>query len=97
MMRDAWQSTSARAGEGVRFLFRGRSAIGSVLAFLFLLVVLAIITVPLLILVLLMMMGMAVSMIGRAAGRALGRAHKPNGVLDGRRNVRVRLPDQDAG
>jgi hypothetical protein len=30
----------------------------------------------------------------RALLRGFGRAQQPNGVLDGRKNVRVRMPDQ---
>lgn len=54
-------------------------------------------TLVVLILLPLAILGVAAALLGFAAIRVrawLARLRRPNGVLDGRRNVRVRLPDE---
>lgn len=54
-------------------------------------------TVAVLILLPLVILGIGAALLGFAAFRVRGwlfRQRQPNGVLDGRRNVRVRLPDE---
>lgn len=94
MLRDAWVSASTRAGSGVRSAFRGRSFIGAVITGFVLVILMALIAIPMLVLVGILILWALVSTGLRALLRGFGRAQQPNGVLDGRKNVRVRMPDQ---
>lgn len=94
MLRDAWVSASTRAGSGVQSAFRGRSFIGSVITGFVLVILMVLIAIPMLVLVGIFILWAIASTGLRALARFFGRAQQPNGVLDGRKNVRVRMPDQ---
>ncbi len=96
MFQGQWHSAAGRARERASAFYRGRSPLGALGAGLFTLVLMVLIAVPLLVFVCLMLLGFGVATLGRAALRLFGRAKEPNGVLDGRKNVRVRMPGDSA-
>lgn len=96
MFQGNWQSAAGRARERASVFYRGRSPLGALMGGVLLFVLMVLVAIPMLIFVCVVLLGFGVAMLGRAAMRLFGRAKEPNGLLDGRKNVRVRVRDESA-
>lgn len=92
MFEVRWHSAAARGrAEAVRF-FSSRSALGALVSLVLGAILLVLLLIPILIIGGVLLLGAGAGMLGRMARGWFTRAHEPNGVLDGRKNVRVRMP-----
>jgi uncharacterized membrane protein len=71
---------------------RSRSVLGAIVSLILGGILLVLVLIPILIIGAILLLGAGAGILGRMARGWFTRAHEANGMLDGRKNVRVRMP-----